>query len=46
MTLTKLQVPTQRNLVRKAEEDTGKEDSVRELEHGSVQITKVEIKPT
>ena len=47
MTLAKLQVPTQRNLqVKKDEEETGKEESVRELEDGSVQITEVEIKAT
>ena len=39
MTLAKLQVPTQRNLVKKDEDDNGKEDSVKELEDGSVQIT-------
>ena len=46
MTLAKLQVPTQRNVVKKAEEDTGQGDSVTELVDGSMQVTKVELKPT
>lgn len=47
MALAKLQVPTHR---RKAEEHTAKEDtneeSVKELGDGSLQVTKVEFKPT
>ena len=46
MTLAKLQVPTQRNLMKKPKKDAGEEESVRELVYGSVEVTKVELKPT